>query len=185
MYTYKLKLGLFLDFNNSTACKDMDTDGCTEGSVPKVTETIFSKNTVQNLKLPLSTKLTSCMNIHMVRYDERRYTIKINLQVKKRIGKTNMRCSARRSLSGLGCKSNLEAYKLERLKEEHEEKLRLMREKHAVEIEVIKNESEAKIKKLEQEREAMLEAITEQNKIKKELLLIEKHVALKKIHNNL
>jgi len=80
----------------------MDTDGCTEGSVPKVTETTFSKNTVQNLKLPLSTKLTSCMNIHMVRYDERRYTIKINLQVKKRIGKTNMRCSARRSLSGLG-----------------------------------------------------------------------------------
>ncbi|CAH0560527.1 unnamed protein product [Brassicogethes aeneus] len=73
-----------------------------------------------------------------------------------------------------GIKSTLEKEKIILLKKEHDEKLNLMKEKNLAEIENLKKETQAKIKKIESEMEATIEGILEQNKIKKEILLLEK-----------
>lgn len=60
-----------------------------------------------------------------------------------------------------------------------------MKDKSEAEIELMRKDTETKIERSRNEMEATLEGIREQNKIKKEILLLEKHfVLLQKSQNS-
>lgn len=60
------------------------------------------------------------------------------------------------------------------MEKEYELKLKLMNDKFQVEIELMRKEAEARIERSNKEMAATLEGIKEQNKLKKEILLLEK-----------
>lgn len=78
-------------------------------------------------------------------------------------------------------KANLESEKIRFAEEEHKTKIEMLKRKCNTECELMRKESEAKVQKLEREAEVTIEGIMECNKLKKEILLLEKHVMLQKL----
>lgn len=82
-----------------------------------------------------------------------------------------------------GAKSAVEVTKSKFIEDEHTLKMALMRQKTDAEIEAIKIVADAKVKKINEEKELTISAILNQNKIKQEILILDKQLLLKKIQN--
>lgn len=78
-------------------------------------------------------------------------------------------------------KSALEVEKCKFVQEEHDLKMKLMQQKNETEIAALNREADARVKQIESEMQAQLEVIRDQNKIKKDILLLEKQKILKEI----
>nr|CAH7714479.1 unnamed protein product [Callosobruchus chinensis] len=159
----------YVDNHNIQENKDTDIVqmDVSNDQINNITENTadWSKNSVQNLRTPKSRILT----------------VGDGSNFKRKRNEYDAMCS--KVSHWAASKATLESEKIRFAEEEHKKKIQLLQQKCDIECELMRKESEARLKRIEQETQVTIDNLIEYNNLRKEILLLEKHVLLQKIQN--